>query len=264
MARAIGHGRRKAILRSRRAEDGIATTTRTSTYTSDRAREPGASDLVDRFMEDTPIDVDQSRRGRRVRRRHHGARRGGRCTFGRLLVRDAPDHDPQSATEADRRLHQAARPLCWRRRPDERAIRGAGRRRARDRVQSARLAHRPVHLQGDGRAAAKVATRVLLGESKGHAAQGLNSGHFSVKAPSSLSKFADVDPLLGPRCARRGGHGNRPPFAAPRQALQRRGRSFPSRKGLHLRLHRRSGPSCYIAAFADLGFEISASEVQPK
>ena len=106
---------------------------------------------------DRPLSVrcDRSRRRLPVRRqghlhrRHHGAHRGGRHSFGRLSLRAAAAfaerEDAGRTRAADPRAGAGAQ--C--RRADERAIRHQGRRDLRARGQPARLAHGAVRRQGD-------------------------------------------------------------------------------------------------------------------
>ena len=89
--------------------------------------------------------------GQRADRRHHGAHRGGRRAFGRLLLLAAavfadardpgraapPGHPAGARAEGDR--------------TDEHPVRRPGRERVHPRGQSARLAHRAVRVQGHRR-----------------------------------------------------------------------------------------------------------------
>ena len=113
---------------------------------------------------------------------------------------------------------------------------------------------------------AKVATRVLLGEKL--ADMGLKSstnGHFSVKAPVfPFDRFADVDPLLGPEMRSTGeAMGIDSSFGgAFAKALTAAGQTLPVSGRVYVSVSNRDKRAVVLIAraFADLGFEISASE----
>jgi carbamoyl-phosphate synthase large subunit len=113
---------------------------------------------------------------------------------------------------------------------------------------------------------AKVATRVLLGEKL--ADMGLKSStncHFSVKAPVfPFDRFADVDPLLGPEMRSTGeAMGIDSSFGgAFAKALTAAGQTLPVSGRVYVSVSNRDKRAVVLIAraFADLGFEISASE----
>ena len=110
--------------------------------------------LFDRYLSDAmEIDVDALCDGRTVdRRRHHGAHRGGRHSFGRQrLLAAAALAEPRDDRQT-RGADPEARARARRRRADERAIRAEGRRDLRARGQSPRLPHGAVRRQGDRQA----------------------------------------------------------------------------------------------------------------
>jgi carbamoyl-phosphate synthase large subunit len=113
---------------------------------------------------------------------------------------------------------------------------------------------------------AKVATRVLLGEKlrdmQLYASEG---GHFSVKAPVfPFDRFADVDPLLGPEMRSTGeAMGIDRTFGgAFAKALGAAGQKLPVAGRVYVSVANREKRSVVLIAraFADLGFEIAASE----
>jgi carbamoyl-phosphate synthase large subunit len=113
---------------------------------------------------------------------------------------------------------------------------------------------------------AKVATRVLLGEKlrdmQLYASEG---GHFSVKAPVfPFDRFADVDPLLGPEMRSTGeAMGIDRTFGgAFAKALGAAGQKLPVTGRVYVSVANREKRSVVLIAraFADLGFEIAASE----
>jgi carbamoyl-phosphate synthase large subunit len=113
---------------------------------------------------------------------------------------------------------------------------------------------------------AKIATRVLLGEKL--ADMGLRAstnGHFSVKAPVfPFDRFADVDPLLGPEMRSTGeAMGIDRTFGgAFAKALTAAGQELPVSGRVYISVANREKRAVVLIAraFADLGFEISASE----
>jgi len=113
---------------------------------------------------------------------------------------------------------------------------------------------------------AMVATRVLLGEKL--ADMGLVSsgdGHFSVKAPVfPFDRFADVDPLLGPEMRSTGeAMGIDQTFGgAFAKALTAAGQALPISGRVYVSVANREKRSVVLIAraFADLGFELAASE----
>ena len=111
--------------------------------------------LLDRFLENAiEVDVDALADGeRRLRRRDHAARRGGRRPLRRLGLRDPADEPRRGDAGGDPRDDRADRARARRDRPDQHPVRGRRRRALRDRGQPARLAHRALRLQGDRRAA---------------------------------------------------------------------------------------------------------------
>jgi carbamoyl-phosphate synthase large subunit len=173
-------------------------------YMRDAVKVSGANPVLIDFL---PARRDRGRcrcAGRqgpeRVRRRHHGAHRGGRDPFRRFgllaaaLLAAAQDHRRDRAPDRGDGQGAAGR------RPDERAVRGEGRRRLRARGQSARQPHRAVRRQGDrpadrqvrrppdGRRVAEVARHQ---EDKGK--------HIAVKeAVFPFARFPGVDVILGP------------------------------------------------------------------
>jgi carbamoyl-phosphate synthase large subunit len=113
---------------------------------------------------------------------------------------------------------------------------------------------------------AKVATRVLLGEKlREMRLHRTTNGHFSVKAPVfPFDRFADVDPLLGPEMRSTGeAMGIDRTFGgAFAKALQAAGQKLPVAGRVYISVANRDKRSVVLIAraFADLGFEISASE----
>jgi carbamoyl-phosphate synthase large subunit len=113
---------------------------------------------------------------------------------------------------------------------------------------------------------AKLATRVSLGEKlrdiRPHSS---TNGHFSVKAPVfPFDRFADVDPLLGPEMRSTGeAMGIDRTFGgAFAKALLAAGQTLPVSGRVYISVSNRDKRSVVLIAraFADLGFEISASE----
>jgi carbamoyl-phosphate synthase large subunit len=113
---------------------------------------------------------------------------------------------------------------------------------------------------------AKVATRVLLGEKLGDMRlQRFHNGHFSVKAPVfPFDRFADVDPLLGPEMRSTGeAMGIDRTFGgAFAKALTAAGQTLPVAGRVYVSVANRDKRAVVLIAraFADLGFEIAASE----
>jgi carbamoyl-phosphate synthase large subunit len=113
---------------------------------------------------------------------------------------------------------------------------------------------------------AKLATRVSLGEKlrdiRPHSS---TNGHFSVKAPVfPFDRFADVDPLLGPEMRSTGeAMGIDRTFGgAFAKALIAAGQTLPVSGRVYISVSNRDKRSVVLIAraFADLGFEISASK----
>jgi carbamoyl-phosphate synthase large subunit len=113
---------------------------------------------------------------------------------------------------------------------------------------------------------AKVATRVLLGEKlRDMQLQASTNAHFSVKAPVfPFDRFADVDPLLGPEMRSTGeAMGIDRTFGgAFAKALTAAGQQLPVSGRVYISVSNRDKRAVVLIAraFADLGFEISASE----
>ncbi|CAN5773642.1 carbamoyl-phosphate synthase large subunit [soil metagenome] len=113
---------------------------------------------------------------------------------------------------------------------------------------------------------AKIATRVLLGERLRDLDLGSSSnGHFSVKAPVfPFDRFADVDPLLGPEMRSTGeAMGIDRTFGgAFVKALTAAGQTLPEAGRVYISVANRDKRAVVLIAraFADMGFEISASE----
>ena len=113
---------------------------------------------------------------------------------------------------------------------------------------------------------AKLATRVLLGEKlRDMRMQSSTNGHFSVKAPVfPFDRFADVDPLLGPEMRSTGeAMGIDRTFGgAFAKALTAAGQELPVAGRVYISVSNREKRAVVLIAraFADLGFEISASE----
>jgi carbamoyl-phosphate synthase large subunit len=113
---------------------------------------------------------------------------------------------------------------------------------------------------------AKVATRVLLGEKlRDMGLQRSHNGHFSVKAPVfPFDRFADVDPLLGPEMRSTGeAMGIDRSFGgAFAKALTAAGQTLPVSGRVYVSVANRDKRAVVLIAraFADLGFEIAASE----
>nr|MBA3610798.1 carbamoyl-phosphate synthase large subunit [Rubrobacter sp.] len=113
---------------------------------------------------------------------------------------------------------------------------------------------------------AKVATRVLLGEKLRDIRPGrARTGHFSVKAPVfPFDRFADVDPLLGPEMRSTGeAMGIDRSFGgAFARALTAAGQALPATGRVYLSVSNRDKRAVVLVAraFADLGFELAASE----
>ena len=113
---------------------------------------------------------------------------------------------------------------------------------------------------------AKVATRVLLGEKLRDMRLGASTNeHFSVKAPVfPFDRFADVDPLLGPEMRSTGeAMGIDRSFGgAFAKALIAAGQTLPVSGRVYISVANREKRSVVLIAraFADLGFELAASE----
>ena len=116
---------------------------------------PGARDLP----RPLPRERDRGRRRRDLRRRgrldrrDHAARRGGRHPLGRLGVRAAAALARRRDARRDPAGHARHRARARHGRADQRPVRRARRGPLRDRGQPARVADRPVRLQGDRPAA---------------------------------------------------------------------------------------------------------------
>jgi carbamoyl-phosphate synthase large subunit len=113
---------------------------------------------------------------------------------------------------------------------------------------------------------AKLATRVSVGEKlRDIGPHSSTNGHFSVKAPVfPFDRFADVDPLLGPEMRSTGeAMGIDKTFGgAFAKALTAAGQTLPAAGRVYISVSNRDKRSVVLIAraFADLGFEISASE----
>jgi carbamoyl-phosphate synthase large subunit len=113
---------------------------------------------------------------------------------------------------------------------------------------------------------AKVATRVLVGEKlRSMNLKPSYNGHFSVKAPVfPFDRFADVDPLLGPEMRSTGEvMGVDESFGgAFAKALTAAGQPLPDAGRVYISVANRDKRSVVLIAraFADLGFEVAASE----
>ncbi len=113
---------------------------------------------------------------------------------------------------------------------------------------------------------AKVATRVLLGEKLGEMELlASTNGHFSVKAPVfPFDRFAGVDPLLGPEMRSTGeAMGIDRSFGgAFAKALTAAGQKLPTSGRVYISVANRDKRAVVLIAraFADLGFELAASE----
>ncbi len=113
---------------------------------------------------------------------------------------------------------------------------------------------------------AKVATQVLLGEKlRDMDLRASTNGHFSVKAPVfPFDRFADVDPLLGPEMRSTGeAMGIDLTFGgAFAKALVAAGQVLPESGRVYISVANRDKRAVVLIAraFADMGFEISASE----
>ncbi|MGI8910351.1 MAG: carbamoyl-phosphate synthase large subunit [Rubrobacteraceae bacterium] len=113
---------------------------------------------------------------------------------------------------------------------------------------------------------AKVATRVLLGEKLRDMRLGAaTNGHFSVNAPVlPFDRFADVDPLLGPEMRSTGeAMGIDRSFGgAFAKALTAAGLTLPISGRVYISVSNRDKRAVVLIAraFADLGFELAASE----
>ncbi|CAA9432620.1 MAG: Carbamoyl-phosphate synthase large chain [uncultured Rubrobacteraceae bacterium] len=113
---------------------------------------------------------------------------------------------------------------------------------------------------------AKLATRVSVGDKlRDIQPRSSTNGHFSVKAPVfPFDRFADVDPLLGPEMRSTGeAMGIDRTFGgAFAKALIAAGQTLPVAGRVYISVSNRDKRSVVLIAraFADLGFEISASE----
>ena len=113
---------------------------------------------------------------------------------------------------------------------------------------------------------AKVATRVLLGEKlRDMGLRSSTNGQFSVKAPVfPFDRFADVDPLLGPEMRSTGeAMGIDRTFGgAFAKALTAAGQELPVSGRVYVSVANRDKRAVVLIAraFADLGFEVAASE----
>jgi carbamoyl-phosphate synthase large subunit len=141
----------------------------------------------------------------RSHRRRHGARRGGRRALGRLGLRAAaPDAECRRSSPRSRRT-PAPSPRRSGRRADQRAVRREGRARSTCSRPTRGPAHRAVRGQGDRRALAMVAARVMVGDA-GRAARPRGLPARRRCRPTSrvkeavlpFNRFPGVDTLLGP------------------------------------------------------------------
>lgn len=113
---------------------------------------------------------------------------------------------------------------------------------------------------------AKIATRVLIGEKLSEMDLRFSTNeHFSVKAPVfPFDRFADVDPLLGPEMRSTGESMgiDRTFGGAFSKALLAAGQTLPGGGRVYISVANRDKRAVVLIAraFADLGFEISASE----
>ncbi|MGI9049101.1 MAG: carbamoyl-phosphate synthase large subunit [Rubrobacteraceae bacterium] len=113
---------------------------------------------------------------------------------------------------------------------------------------------------------AKVATRVLVGEKlRDMDLESSVSGHFSVKAPVfPFDRFAEADPLLGPEMRSTGeAMGIDRTFGgAFAKALTAAGQTLPISGRVYISVANRDKRAVVLIAraFADLGFEVAASE----
>ena len=140
-------GARPAVVRARRAE-----------HAGLLRRRVGRGGRRDRWTRaDRPLprgrDRDRRRRALRrprdLRRRGHGARRGGRDPFGRLVLRAAGAVARRRDARSDRGDGGEAGARSRSRRPRQRPARRPGRGRVRARGEPAGLANRAVREQGD-------------------------------------------------------------------------------------------------------------------
>ncbi len=159
------------------------------------------------------------RRGRRrrglrrrgaVRRRDHGAHRGGRRALRRLGVRPAALHPRAGARASAARRDRGDRPRARHARADQHPVRGTRRHGVRAGGQPRASRTTPFVSKATGVALAKVATRVMLGATLSElraeglapavdAVTGPRPGHVAVKeAVMPFNRFPGVDTMLGP------------------------------------------------------------------
>ena len=173
------------------------------------AASPRGKTLVDRFLEGAlEIDVDAICDGDGdVDRRGDGARGGSGRPFRRLLLRLAGTLARRRPAGCDRGARRPPRARTRRRRPRERAARARGRRHVRARGEPARVAHGSLREQGDGRQPRRggVPRDGRCRPVRSGPAPGTVPAEVSVKAAVfPFQRFPGSDPVLGPRCARRG------------------------------------------------------------
>ena len=162
----------------------------------------------DRFVENAiELDVDALCDGdRRLHRRRHATRRGGRRSLGRLLVRP-PGPVADSCRRARGRARRAApRARARRRRASQRAARDRRLERLRSRGQPARLPDRSIREQGDRINLVDAACRLAAGATLAelHLPRSAARRRSASRRPCSRSRASrEPIPCSGPRCARR-------------------------------------------------------------
>ena len=134
-------------------------------------------------------------------RRRHAARRGGGRPLRRLRLRAAADEPRRRDARADRGDDPPDRARARRDRADQHPVRGRRRRALRDRGQPAGLAHGPVRLQGDRRAAGedRLPADARRAPRRPAAAGDADAATSRVKeAVLPFVRFAGADTVLGP------------------------------------------------------------------
>ncbi len=205
--------------------------------------------LVDRFLESAvEIDVDALCDGTETYvGGDHAARRGGRRALGRLRLRAARAVAERGRDRGDLVDRQAARAGARRRRTAERPARRRRRRGVRARGEPARVAHRPVRVEGDRRQPRRRGVPARRGRA---ARRPRAAGRAAAAAGQREGRGAAVRALPGRRPGarardardRRGdGERERPADGAREGRARRRPLAAARRRGLPLGARRRQG-----------------------
>ena len=160
--------------------------------------------LIDKFLDDAiEIDVDAlGRRGRLRDRRHHGAHRARRRSFGRQRVQSAAQVDRSGYPGRDPPPHRRFGQSFERARSHERAVCGPGRATFSSSKSIPRASRTvPFVSKAIGVPLAKLAARIMVGRKLRELGltEEVHPKHISVKeAVFPFNKFPGVDTLLGP------------------------------------------------------------------